>query len=145
MAALLEEQEITTHKNYSSLSRRCKKGRIISQGYSRQERQDARRETARLFLTGIPLDKKERTNSHGRLRSLLKPHVDSTTTGFSAAKNVTPLPPTFPSQSNTSFYSALESPKRKKKVINKRPSQVQMQLDSGTGFPFFIAAANTNR
>ena len=50
---VLEEPEPVAK---TSRRRHAHKGRIIKQGYNRSEREDTRREAARLFLSGITLD-----------------------------------------------------------------------------------------
>lgn len=63
MAAVASELlETETCKKYeqsvvkTTRRRHAHKGRIIKQGYNRSEREDTRREAARLFLSGITLD-----------------------------------------------------------------------------------------
>lgn len=59
MAAAAEEtlcQETSEPRERATRRRRTHKGRFIRQGYNRSEREDARREAARVFLSGITLD-----------------------------------------------------------------------------------------
>ena len=56
---------------HSSLGRKYRKGRIISQRFNKQEKPvDVRRETAKSFLSSIPLDEHPVIDSHWRLRSV---------------------------------------------------------------------------
>lgn len=55
-AADLLAQEDPEPRVKASRRRRTHKGRFIKQGYNRSEREDTRREAARLFLSGITLD-----------------------------------------------------------------------------------------
>ena len=56
MGPLVSQQEEPRPQAKATRRRHTHKGRIIKQGYNRLEREDARRETARLFLSGITLD-----------------------------------------------------------------------------------------
>ena len=58
MAAVASELLDSEQQPVAKTTRRrhAHKGRIIKQGYNRSEREDTRREAARLFLSGITLD-----------------------------------------------------------------------------------------
>ena len=130
------------YRSHSSLGRKYKKGRIISQRFNKQGRLDTRRETAKTFLLGIPLDENQSLVAHSRLRSLSKAEpVDNISQINPIATPITPL-----SLNLQRNISLIDSPKTKrKKVIAKRHSQVQLGIDTISSLAFKDVVADSRR
>ena len=123
-AAVEDEASPSTRRSVNSLARKYRRGKIIKQGYSKEERQDARKEAARDFFLNIPLDKDFKPQNRLATTSLLvKEH--------SAEIKVIPDEIKRPPLTTASPYIAIqndltvESPrrsKRKKSSHTKKPS-----------------------
>ena len=148
MAALLEPVEANDstlqphHRSYSSLGRKYKKGRIINHRYIKQERVDTRREIAKTFLLGIPLDVNPSLVAHSRLRSLTKTEPDNISL-------VSPITTTHATPMSLNFQrnvSIIDSPKTKKrKITAKRHSQIQLGMDTISSLAFKDTVADSRR
>ena len=86
------QRESTSPKGVTTLSKRHRKGKIINQGYTTKERQDARREAAKAFLTSIPMDQKK----HGPPRR--SPNISMVIQPIKQESNATILLPLEPSR-----------------------------------------------
>ena len=151
----VEKEHLHIHRSYSSLGKKYRKGRVISQRYTKQEIvQDTRRETARRFLLSIPLDKNPVAVTHGRLRSLSKLQTEDLSECMYINKGeVSALPQTqlisTIQPSATSLQrniSVIDSPRTsKRKFIGKKYSQAQIGGDTIGGLAFKDLFADTKR
>ena len=148
-----ESESSSQHRGYSSLGRKYRKGKIISHGYSKRERQDARREAARNFLLGIPLDKGNKSSSGNdntvnnnnteEVESVIKEQVNKSDAGILLSPNtfgstdiltsssVHPSQQVIVTQKNTTMsYSPRRSKRRKGSGLNKKLSYGQLLIDN---------------
>ena len=124
-AALEDEDNPSIRRSTNSLARKYRRGKIIKQGYSKEERQDARKEAARDFFLNIPLDKDFKPQDHLTTTSLLVKEDHSIEIKVIPDEIKRPLSATTPSYIAIQHDLTFESPrrsKRKKISHTKKPS-----------------------
>ena len=124
-AAVEDEDNPSIRRSTNSLARKYRRGKIIKQGYSKEERQDARKEAARDFFLNIPLDKDFKPQDHLTTTSLLVKERHSIEIKVIPDEIKRPLSATTPSYIAIQHDLTFESPrrsKRKKISHTKKPS-----------------------
>lgn len=124
-AAVEDEASPSTRRSVNSLARKYRRGKIIKQGYSKEERQDARKEAARDFFLNIPLDKDFKPQSRLTTAPLLVKEEHSVEMKVIPDEIKQPPLATAPSYIVMQHDLSVESPrrsKRKKSSHTKKPS-----------------------
>lgn len=143
LAVAESPRESTSPKGLSTMYRRHRKGKIISQGYTTKERQDVRREAAKTFLASIPLDQKGRVPPRRSANMSIQPIRQESSTAILPSPDREPLREEMtitnsmtPITSSQRQYSvSTESPavgRRRKSSLSAGKKSSQANIDLGS-------------